>query len=112
MAVVVVIFALSFILAACGADPGQPLFDIHQEGQLDDKPSINRDLCLSCHYDEDIIESTRNYGRESNLNIHKPPKSMMSYSGDCTSCHLTDKRPVLSCNNCHDYRIPKGWVAP
>jgi hypothetical protein len=101
-------------LVACGPATGQALRDIHEEGQLDDAIFINRGLCLSCHNEHGIIDSTVNYGGQTGLNIHQPPESMMDKYGDCATCHEVDEPPVLTCNTsgCHDFKLPEGWSAP
>jgi cytochrome c553 len=108
------VFAFAITLVACSPAAGEPLRDIHEEGQLENVISINRGLCLSCHNEHAIIESTENYGGQAGLNIHQPPESMMANYGDCATCHEVDEFPVLTCNTsgCHDFKLPTGWSAP
>jgi hypothetical protein len=110
----IVVFLSAAMLASCSPATGEALKDIHGEGQLDDVFLINRALCLSCHNERSIIESTEKYGGQAGLNIHQPPESMADQYGDCATCHKVDILPVLTCNaeGCHEFRLPKGWSAP
>jgi hypothetical protein len=100
------------LLAACGSNAGQPLTTIHTEGQIEKLVVISGDECIKCHAKSTIIKETQNSFGEQGLCIHQPPKSMPY--GDCDSCHSVDSQPVLTCNaaNCHQYKLPEGWVNP
>jgi hypothetical protein len=114
LALVSFVLALAALaLAACGPATGQPLEAIHAEGQLENVLSVDRGLCLSCHNEHSIIDSTKDYGGQAALNIHQPPESMMAHYGDCATCHKLAEQPVLTCNSsgCHSFRLPKGWSA-
>ena len=100
---------LALILTSCGVKTGQPLNDIHTEGQLDELSYVEGNPCLECHSSEIIIKATENYSGDSSLNLHKPPEQMLQYYGDCMTCHLMDTSPVITCNQCHAYKLPSGW---
>ncbi|MDR1713945.1 MAG: cytochrome c3 family protein [Coriobacteriales bacterium] len=97
------------LLVSCGVNTGQPLRDIHTEGQLDKAVVVDRSLCLTCHSEDNVIKATVNYGGQTGLNIHEPPAAMAGYYGDCTTCHQVDTAPAITCNQCHEYKLPDGW---
>ena len=98
-------------LVACAAGSGQPLKDIHTEGELDNAITTDSATCFSCHIQATIVDATKGYGSDG-LNIHNPPESMMEYYGTCVACHQVEASPVVTCNSCHDFKTPKGWENP
>ena len=109
IALAAVVCLLALILTACGTDAGQPLSDIHQEGQLENLSFIDGNPCLKCHSSDNIIKATENYGGQSNLNIHQPPEPMKQHYGDCMTCHRRDASPTITCNQCHSFKLSSGW---
>ena len=110
----VAVLAMSLLFAlpllSCGTQSGQALSAIHTSGELERYSNMGGNPCLYCHDLEGIAEPTKDYGGQNGLNIHQPPADMAKYFGDCQTCHQVDEPPVITCNQCHDFRQPPGWT--
>lgn len=70
-----------------------------------------RSLCMSsgCHVESDIIKATE-----------KHDKSLYAYNQhdsrhgkqECYTCHSIHNESVLTCNQCHKFELPTGWISP
>lgn len=70
-----------------------------------------RSFCLTtgCHVEEEIIEATQNeYKSLFSYNQHDPRHGKQ----DCYNCHSMHGESVFSCNQCHNYELPEGWISP
>ncbi len=69
-----------------------------------------RSFCLSegCHVEADIIKATENYGGAIPFNQHDPRHGKM----ECNRCHSVHGKSVLMCNQCHNLKLPEGWIEP
>jgi hypothetical protein len=65
-------------------------------------------LASGCHDEAKIIKATKDYGGVAPYNVHDPRHGKQ----ECYRCHLTHRKSVLMCNQCHKLKLPKGWVAP
>nr|WP_321450836.1 cytochrome c3 family protein [uncultured Carboxylicivirga sp.] len=70
-----------------------------------------RSFCLTvgCHVEAEIIDATQHH--ENSLfayNQHDPRHGKLQ----CYSCHSMHGQSVLSCNQCHEFDLPDGWIAP
>ncbi|MBN2589731.1 MAG: cytochrome c3 family protein [Sedimentisphaerales bacterium] len=77
---------------------------------LDKRDFGTRSFCLSaeCHDEADIIKATENYGGAIPFNQHDPRHGKM----ECNRCHSVHGKSVLMCNQCHNLKLPDGWIAP
>ncbi len=70
-----------------------------------------RSFCLAegCHVEEEIIEATTsNHGMSFAFSQHDPRHGKQ----ECNTCHSMHGESVYSCNQCHDFELPEGWVSP
>lgn len=70
-----------------------------------------RSFCLTegCHIEAKIIEATKDH--ENSLfayNQHDPRHGKL----ECNTCHSMHGESVFSCNQCHKFEMPAGWIAP
>lgn len=84
---------------------------------LDDTIVIGtKDFCWACHNDDDaasgedweaIKAATEDWGGASGANPHASHQGL----ADCRDCHDMHGTSELSCNACHSFAMPEGWVA-
>jgi hypothetical protein len=69
-----------------------------------------RNFCLSagCHVEADIIKATKDYGGAISYNQHDPRHGKL----ECYRCHSMHGPSVLMCNQCHNLKLPDGWISP
>jgi len=69
-----------------------------------------RSFCLSagCHVEAEIIEATRVHNTSFSFSQHDPRHGKQ----ECYNCHSMHGASVYSCNQCHHFELPKGWVSP
>jgi len=70
-----------------------------------------RSFCMStgCHVESKIIEATKNHKNTLfAYNQHDPRHGKQ----ECYNCHSMHGKSVLTCNQCHKYELPKGWISP
>ena len=69
-----------------------------------------RGACLAtgCHIEAKIIEATKDYGGAVRYNQHDPRHGKQQ----CDRCHSVHGKSVLMCNQCHNLKLPAGWVSP
>ena len=65
-------------------------------------------LAAGCHDEAEIIKKTKDYGGATPYNLHDPRHGKQ----ECYRCHLMHEKSVLMCNQCHNLKLPKGWVSP
>jgi hypothetical protein len=65
-------------------------------------------LASGCHDEAKIIKATKDYGGIAPYNLHDPRHGRQ----ECYRCHVTHGKSVLMCNQCHNLKLPKGWVSP
>ena len=77
---------------------------------LEERKFGTREFCLSaeCHDEAEIIKATENYGGAIPFNQHDPRHGKM----ECYSCHSVHGKSVLACNQCHNLKLPEGWLEP
>ena len=77
---------------------------------LEERKFGTREFCLSpeCHNEDEIIKATENYGGAIPFNQHDPRHGKM----ECYRCHSMHGKSVLSCNQCHNLKLPEGWIEP
>lgn len=95
-------------------------FSVDEEGFIAGETAADlgtRELCFKCHNDgdaatgedwEDIQAATVEFGGDEGMNPHK------SHNGnqECSDCHQSHGTSVLSCDKCHGFEPPTGWVMP
>jgi hypothetical protein len=70
-----------------------------------------RSFCMStgCHVESKIIEATKHHNNTLfAYNQHEPRHGKQ----DCNKCHSIHGKSVLTCNQCHKYELPEGWISP
>jgi hypothetical protein len=69
-----------------------------------------RRFCLSpgCHVEADIIKATKDYGGAVSYNQHDPRHGKL----ECYRCHSMHGQSSFMCNQCHNLKLPDGWVSP
>jgi hypothetical protein len=70
-----------------------------------------RSFCMStgCHVESKIIEASKNHKNTLfAFNQHDPRHGKQ----ECYTCHTMHGNSVLTCNQCHKYELPKGWISP
>ena len=69
-----------------------------------------RGFCLAsgCHDEGKIIEATKDYGGVERYNPHDPRHGRL----ECMRCHVMHGKSVQMCNQCHNLKLPQGWIAP
>jgi hypothetical protein len=70
-----------------------------------------RRFCMStgCHVESKIIEATKDHKNTLfAYNQHDPRHGKQ----ECYTCHSMHGNSVLTCNQCHKYELPKGWISP
>lgn len=71
----------------------------------------NRSFCMAtgCHVESKIIEATKNHKNTLfAYNQHDPRHGKQ----ECSNCHSMHGTSVLTCNQCHKYELPEGWISP
>ena len=70
-----------------------------------------RSFCLTagCHVEAEIIEATSNKHNMSFVFSQHDPRHGKQ---ECYTCHSMHGQPVYSCNQCHHFELPKGWISP
>jgi hypothetical protein len=108
LAVVVAMAAL----AACGQPTGQPLSAIHEQVDSWEVTATTDAACLDCHDRASIVQATRGFDGQDDVNVHEPPASDHQ-TMSCVSCHRAEEPPVLTCNQtgCHAYTLPENWIS-
>ncbi len=76
------------------------------------KPQLvgTRNFCLSpgCHIEAEVIKATKDYGGAVSYNQHDPRHGKL----ECYRCHSMHGPSVLMCNQCHNLKLPDGWISP
>ncbi len=70
-----------------------------------------RSFCLTvgCHVEADIITATTgNHNMSFAFSQHDPRHGKQ----ECSSCHSMHGQSVYTCNQCHHFDLPKGWISP
>jgi hypothetical protein len=69
-----------------------------------------RNFCLSpgCHIEAEVIKATKDYGGAVPYNQHDPRHGKL----ECYRCHSMHGQSVLMCNQCHNLKLPDGWISP
>jgi len=69
-----------------------------------------RGFCLAsgCHDEGKIIEATKDYGGAERYNPHDPRHGRL----ECMRCHVMHGQSKQVCNQCHNLKLPQGWIAP
>jgi hypothetical protein len=70
-----------------------------------------RSFCMStsCHVEYKVIEASKNHANTMfAYNQHDPRHGKQ----ECYNCHSIHGKSVLTCNQCHKYELPKGWLSP
>ena len=95
-------------------------FSVDEEGFIAGEIPANlgmREFCFKCHDDgdagtgkdwKDIQAATANWEGHEGANPHK------SHNGqeECSKCHKAHRTSVMSCDKCHGFAVPDGWVKP
>ncbi|MEZ5072490.1 MAG: cytochrome c3 family protein [Bacteroidales bacterium] len=77
---------------------------------LEDRNLGTRSFCLSsgCHDEAEIIAATSKHNTSFAFSQHDPRHGKQ----ECSSCHSMHGESVYSCNQCHRFDLPEGWIAP
>jgi hypothetical protein len=69
-----------------------------------------RAFCLAsgCHDEATVVKKTTDYGGAVSYNQHDPRHGRL----ECYRCHSMHGKSVLMCNQCHNLKLPEGWVSP
>nr|WP_321353914.1 NapC/NirT family cytochrome c [uncultured Draconibacterium sp.] len=70
-----------------------------------------RSFCMTagCHIEEDIIKATTDtHGLSFAFSQHDPRHGKQ----ECYTCHSMHGQSVYSCNQCHHFELPEGWISP
>jgi len=70
-----------------------------------------RSFCLTtgCHVEAEIIKATERHDESLfSYNQHDPRHGKQ----ECYSCHSMHGESVLTCNQCHTFSLPGGWISP
>jgi hypothetical protein len=70
-----------------------------------------RSFCMSagCHVESKIIEATKDHRNTLfAYNQHEPRHGKQ----ECYNCHSMHGESVLTCNQCHKFDLPDGWISP
>lgn len=70
-----------------------------------------RSFCMTagCHVEEEIIKATTNTQEMSfAFSQHEPRHGKQ----ECYTCHSMHGQSVYSCNQCHHFKLPEGWISP
>ncbi len=70
-----------------------------------------RSFCLSegCHVEAEIIKATTN---TNNMSLAFSQHDPRHGKQECYTCHSMHGQSVYSCNQCHHFELPEGWVSP
>lgn len=70
-----------------------------------------RSFCMTagCHVEEEIIKATTNTQEMSFAFSQHDPRHGKQ---ECYTCHSMHGESVYSCNQCHHFELPEGWVSP
>ena len=70
-----------------------------------------RSFCLTegCHVEAKIIEATTaKHNMSFAFSQHDPRHGKQ----ECYTCHSMHGQSVYSCNQCHHFELPEGWISP
>lgn len=69
-----------------------------------------RSFCLSsgCHEEAKIIEATSKHNTSFSFSQHEPRHGKQ----ECYTCHSMHGESVYTCNQCHSFELPEGWISP
>ncbi len=70
-----------------------------------------RSFCMTagCHVEAEIIKATTsNHNMSFAFSQHDPRHGKQ----ECYSCHSMHGQSVYSCNQCHHFELPEGWISP
>jgi hypothetical protein len=69
-----------------------------------------RSFCLTegCHVESEIIEATKKHNTSFTFSQHDPRHGKQ----ECYTCHSMHGQSVFSCNQCHHFELPEGWISP
>ena len=56
---------------------------------------------------EQVTGTVTSYNATGIYNPHRNHRS----NEECTTCHIPDAQPVLSCTMCHEINLPEGWAS-
>ena len=65
-------------------------------------------LASGCHDEGKIIEATKDFGGAERYNPHDSRHGRL----ECYRCHVMHGKSVQMCNQCHNLKLPQGWIAP
>ncbi len=70
----------------------------------------SRSFCMStdCHVEAEIIEATKEHNTSFSYSQHDPRHGKQ----ECYSCHSMHGESVFTCNQCHHFELPDGWISP
>ena len=77
---------------------------------LEQREFGTRSFCLAsdCHVEAEIIEATMEHDTPFTYSQHDPRHGKQ----ECYSCHSMHGESVLTCNQCHNFELPDGWISP
>ena len=77
---------------------------------LEDRKIGSRSFCLSsgCHEEAEIVKATSKHNTGFSFSQHDPRHGKQQ----CYSCHSMHGQSVYSCNQCHQFELPDGWISP
>jgi len=70
-----------------------------------------RSFCLTpgCHVEAEIIKATtKKHDMSFAFSQHDPRHGKQ----ECYTCHSMHGQSVYSCNQCHHFELPEGWISP
>jgi len=69
-----------------------------------------RGFCLAsgCHDEGKIIAATKDYGGAGRYNPDDPRHGKL----ECMRCHVMHGKSIQICNQCHNLKLPPGWITP
>jgi hypothetical protein len=70
-----------------------------------------RSFCLTegCHVEAEIIKATTS---THNLSFAFSQHDPRHGKQECYTCHSMHGQSVFTCNQCHHFELPKGWISP
>jgi len=77
---------------------------------LEQRKIGTRSYCLSsgCHVEAEIIEATKVHNTSFIYSQHDPRHGKQ----ECYSYHSMHGESVFTCNQCHNFELTDGWIAP
>lgn len=78
---------------------------------LEQRQIGTRSFCMAegCHVEAEIIKATTD---KHNMSVAFSQHDPRHGKQECYTCHSMHGQSVYSCNQCHHFELPEGWISP